>query len=496
MALTKAHNRMIAGDRVNVLDYGAVGDGTTDDTTAIQAAITAAANSGQSVFFPNGTYRVTSTITIPKVVGDYFSQNGLNIEGATRNGTEIQTDQDIVVFDFCDFTNFRHLTVRQTGTTGTGKAFYSAGQVRFCTWEDVNATRFKFGWLIRYSLWCAWRDIYSVGNTCGIRLARNDSMEDQTDPAAPGFWNLVPGWFHNQLTFDNVLCNGGEVGIWASCMGATFNNVTCQNQETDGSSNSVLPVGQIGTGMWLDGGGTGSNDSKQNVIMNYYTEDTYISLMVKNTLKVTVDGWFAQGESSPGFTDSTVLDAYRSVVFVQSQTGTSFWQYRVVAEDSTIVSDSDLTASGSSNSLTNSTYTPYGNNTLSNISYTLNLFDGTGNLATFATSGAKYSQTGNIITVSGFATGIDTTGLSGSDGLRISLPVAASSTSGYNYIGSVRTSNVSLPTGHSGLVFNVAAGATTAFLYTNVAAASPYNITVADFASGTSSLYFTVSYMI
>lgn len=27
MALTKAHNRMIAGSYVNVLDYGAVGDG-------------------------------------------------------------------------------------------------------------------------------------------------------------------------------------------------------------------------------------------------------------------------------------------------------------------------------------------------------------------------------------------------------------------------------------------------------------------------------------
>ena len=34
MALTKAHNRMIEGAAVNVKDFGAVGDGATDDTAA------------------------------------------------------------------------------------------------------------------------------------------------------------------------------------------------------------------------------------------------------------------------------------------------------------------------------------------------------------------------------------------------------------------------------------------------------------------------------
>jgi polygalacturonase len=57
MALTKAHNRMVAGSRINVLDFGAVGDGTTDDTAAIQAAIDAAYVStnfdNKSVFLPH-----------------------------------------------------------------------------------------------------------------------------------------------------------------------------------------------------------------------------------------------------------------------------------------------------------------------------------------------------------------------------------------------------------------------------------------------------------
>ena len=50
----------------SVKDYGAKGDGTTDDTTAIANAITAASGSGGSgvVYFPPGTY-ITSPITVP-----------------------------------------------------------------------------------------------------------------------------------------------------------------------------------------------------------------------------------------------------------------------------------------------------------------------------------------------------------------------------------------------------------------------------------------------
>lgn len=53
------------GDIINVKSYGAVGDGITDDTAAIQAAMNAAANlhetfsGGNTVYFPPGTYKIT-----------------------------------------------------------------------------------------------------------------------------------------------------------------------------------------------------------------------------------------------------------------------------------------------------------------------------------------------------------------------------------------------------------------------------------------------------
>jgi hypothetical protein len=64
MSLTKATYSMInVAPAINVKDFGAVGDGSTDDAAAIVAADTAAAALRYPVFFPPGSYRIKSTIT-------------------------------------------------------------------------------------------------------------------------------------------------------------------------------------------------------------------------------------------------------------------------------------------------------------------------------------------------------------------------------------------------------------------------------------------------
>jgi hypothetical protein len=68
------------GDGYNVKAFGAVGDNVADDTAEIQAALTAAGSvGGADVRFPSGSYKVTSTLTVPqrvRLVGNSKLQGG------------------------------------------------------------------------------------------------------------------------------------------------------------------------------------------------------------------------------------------------------------------------------------------------------------------------------------------------------------------------------------------------------------------------------------
>lgn len=66
--------------RVNVKDYGAVGDGVADDTVAFNAARTALPSTGGVVYAPTGIYKITAPLD-PYVEKQQFAGDGFN---ATR----------------------------------------------------------------------------------------------------------------------------------------------------------------------------------------------------------------------------------------------------------------------------------------------------------------------------------------------------------------------------------------------------------------------------
>tara|TARA_R110000772_G_scaffold202934_2_gene313183 strand:- start:1 stop:1452 length:1452 start_codon:yes stop_codon:yes gene_type:complete len=91
MALTKATSNMIEGAQVNVLDYGAVGDGVTDDSSAIQLAL----NQQGNIYFPDGTYIVKTTLTVKSNTCLFGSKNA-TIDGSTPTSITNATIFNIV----------------------------------------------------------------------------------------------------------------------------------------------------------------------------------------------------------------------------------------------------------------------------------------------------------------------------------------------------------------------------------------------------------------
>jgi len=73
--------RTVPVDELNVKDYGAVGDGSTDDTVAIQAALDAVAAAHSSLYFPKGVYKITDTLEV--VQANNFRVRGPNYQGET-----------------------------------------------------------------------------------------------------------------------------------------------------------------------------------------------------------------------------------------------------------------------------------------------------------------------------------------------------------------------------------------------------------------------------
>ena len=74
----------LMGPVFNVRAFGAVGDGVADDTAAIQLAISGAVTAGAgTVYFPGGSYKITSSITITS------GQSKLALVGAGRSASRI-----------------------------------------------------------------------------------------------------------------------------------------------------------------------------------------------------------------------------------------------------------------------------------------------------------------------------------------------------------------------------------------------------------------------
>lgn len=106
MALTKTSFSMTTGQVVNAKDFGAVGNNSTDDTAALQSALTAA--SGGTLFIPKGNYRVTSQLNVP---------NRTTLVGEGPSSTQIyyRTSSTTLFNQLFNFDNVDNIQIEKIG---------------------------------------------------------------------------------------------------------------------------------------------------------------------------------------------------------------------------------------------------------------------------------------------------------------------------------------------------------------------------------------------
>ncbi len=188
-------------ERVSVLDFGAVGDGSTDDTAAIQAAM----NTGKDVYFPYtaNTYKVTSTLNLKagQVLigsGKYSADTGWY--GISANMTApIFTMGDGATASLRSM-GFQNLTARNTG----GGVIYSRYSTNWsaynCSFTGVSATLHTIDMQQTYRVAFYNCDIGCSGGGYAAFLMDNS----------------------NVILFSNCAMSGGTTGGVADC-GRSYN---------------------------------------------------------------------------------------------------------------------------------------------------------------------------------------------------------------------------------------------------------------------------------
>ena len=152
----------------NVRDYGAVGDGTTDDTNAIKSAV-AAAGENNVVYFPRGRYRITDTVTMSP--DSTWLGTGIDDKGtANRAGStnhifaDIGADVNAIVTQYN--TRIENLAVYGR-ETGVGTGIRMSGQI---STRNVSVRGFDIGVALFSMFYGDIQTLRTMHNNVGVKV--------------------------------------------------------------------------------------------------------------------------------------------------------------------------------------------------------------------------------------------------------------------------------------------------------------------------------------
>lgn len=126
---------------VTVKDYGAKGDGTTDDTAAFNAAL----NAAMCVYVPEGVYKIDGTITLKKI-GQKLIGAGFY---ATRLISSSSNTSLIIVPDGFSQVTISDMTLgRSVAAVSGAYGIYASGNFSYCRFERLTIENQFIGMLV------------------------------------------------------------------------------------------------------------------------------------------------------------------------------------------------------------------------------------------------------------------------------------------------------------------------------------------------------------
>jgi hypothetical protein len=329
-------------DWVSPVDFGAVGDGSADDTAAIQSAFDALDPvRGGNVFFPPGRYRITATINLP------VTTSGTGRYEISGYGASVETSADIVMF-------LRTVADNTIANNVISDRFTVAGlSLTGVNPPPPNSWGFKFG----PSYTSVFKDLNFLFLNTGLDLlfCLNTIVDGCMATACGQYGFRARNGDWSGVTSSNSQSNVtaftncrvfARTGAFAGFSIEGASGVTLDNCISEGATQ------QYG----INWDSELSSVAKQVYIRNLHTEGSFTSAAVRlrgGNSQHVIDGWFHQGtmsgvplldttdggpnseyiiQNSPPPTDATNLvkcDAFARFVFINHQWGrmylTSKW---------------------------------------------------------------------------------------------------------------------------------------------------------------------------
>ena len=236
----------------SVTDFGAVGDGTTDDTAAINRALyqlycrEVNPQIRRALFFPAGVYKITGTINIPPYAMLYG-------EGADSSVISLASNGGTVAYVAQTADSLQQTGVNIGSNGATAPQYINIRNLGFWSVDPLSSV-----FLIGQASNCQFENVGFYGPMTTSVLTSNTNNTVAVD------FLSTTGLICNQIVLDGCTFNGT---VYAINTGQEIQGVTITNSEFNTLYQGIV----LGTGTVTNGGATGMRITS-NLFNNIYYE--------------------------------------------------------------------------------------------------------------------------------------------------------------------------------------------------------------------------------